>query len=79
MSLSRTLRIQVSDELLKSLDGTARRLGTSRSELARQTLSKALDRPDEAFLERQHRQGYTKKPAGRDEFRAWHAEQVWPE
>jgi len=77
--MPRTLKIQVSEELLKSLEGAVRRLGTSRSEFARQALRDALNRPDESALETRHREGYLSKPVGADEFDVWETEQVWPD
>jgi metal-responsive CopG/Arc/MetJ family transcriptional regulator len=75
----RTLKVQITEELLKEIQGTAKRLGTSRSEFARRVLRDALNRPDVTALENKHREGYRNNPVRKDEFSVWEAEQVWPE
>lgn len=52
-------------------------LGTTRSAFARQALKAALDRIKEAALERQHREGYLRRPVKPGEFHPWEGEQAW--
>jgi metal-responsive CopG/Arc/MetJ family transcriptional regulator len=66
-------------ELLRAVDRTAKKLGTTRSAFTRQALREALDRLQQRALDRQDREGYARKPVRAGEFGAWESEQVWPE
>ena len=65
--------------LVESVDGAARRLGTTRSAFTRKALTDALERLRIEALERRHRSGYERHPIRRDEFSGWEREQAWPE
>jgi len=75
----RTVKIQISEKLLRQLEDAARRRGTSRAAFARKTLQDALNFPEQAELEKKHRLGYRRKPVAPGEFDSWEAEQVWPD
>jgi metal-responsive CopG/Arc/MetJ family transcriptional regulator len=64
----KTVRMKLAAALLADLDALSRNLGTTRSAFAREALRAALARMTERELEHQHRQGYGKRPARKDEF-----------
>ena len=65
--------------LVDSVDGAARRLGTTRSAFTRKALTDALERLRVEALELRHRRGYERRPIRRGEFSGWEQEQAWPE
>ncbi len=65
--------------LVESVDGAARRLGTTRSAFTRKALTDALERLRVEALELRHRRGYERRPVRRGEFSGWEQEQAWPE
>ena len=65
--------------LVESVDGAARRLGTTRSAFTRKALTDALERLRVEALELRHRHGYERRPVRRGEFSGWEQEQAWPE
>ncbi len=65
--------------LVESVDGAARRLGTTRSAFTRKALTDALERLRVEALELRHRRGYERRPIRRGEFSGWEQEQAWPE
>jgi metal-responsive CopG/Arc/MetJ family transcriptional regulator len=67
------------EDLLKRVDGAARKLKTTRSAFTRKALREALGRLAAAEQELRHRRGYEAKPVRRGEFDDWEAEQAWPE
>jgi metal-responsive CopG/Arc/MetJ family transcriptional regulator len=73
----KTIQMTLDDDLVSSVDKAARRLKTSRSAFTRNALRSALERLRMQELERQHREGYAKKPTKKGEFDAWEHEQVW--
>jgi len=75
----RTVQITLDEELVAQIDALAAKLGTTRSAFTRDALRDALARRRELAMERRHRAGYKKKPAGKKEFSIWHDQQVWPE
>ena len=73
------VRITLDEQLLRSIDATVRRCGTTRSAFAREALRAAVRSGRHAALDRKHREGYARKPVKRGEFNDWEAEQVWGE
>jgi metal-responsive CopG/Arc/MetJ family transcriptional regulator len=71
------VRIILDEQLLRRIDATARKCGTTRSAFARKALRAAVGNARQAALERKHREGYARKPVKRGEFSDWEAEQVW--
>jgi metal-responsive CopG/Arc/MetJ family transcriptional regulator len=67
------------DKLVQEIDRVVKRLGTTRSAFTRDALRAALMRVYSREMERQHRQGYARKPVEPGEFGAWEDEQVWVE
>lgn len=75
----KTVQMTLDEDLVKAVDKAAKRLGTTRSGFARQALRSALTKAHITELERQHREGYGRKPVKRGEFSDWESEQVWVE
>ncbi len=65
------------EELLASVDKTAKKLKTTRSAFTRKALREALDRLTVRELEQKHRRGYERQPVRKDEFDVWETEQAW--
>jgi metal-responsive CopG/Arc/MetJ family transcriptional regulator len=63
--------------LLVAVDKAAKQLRTTRSAFTRDALRMALARIHTRELERKHREGYARKPVGKQEFSIWGDEQVW--
>jgi metal-responsive CopG/Arc/MetJ family transcriptional regulator len=77
--MMKTVQMTLDEDLIASVDKTAKRLGTTRSGFTRQALKAALRDVRMNELERKHREGYKRKPVKHGEFDAWEAEQVWVE
>ncbi|MBI2458892.1 MAG: CopG family transcriptional regulator [candidate division NC10 bacterium] len=75
----RTVQLTLDEELVDAVDRMAKKLGTTRSGFAREALRVALARSKERAMERQHREGYLRKPPKRGEFQIWEKEQIWGE
>lgn len=73
------VQLAFDEELIATVDKVARELGTSRSAFVRQTLRSAVASSRVKALERQHREGYRRKPVKKGEFDLWEREQVWGE
>lgn len=73
----RTVQMTLDEDLVKAVDRVSRQLHTSRSAFTRKALREALARYELEQMERKHRQGYERHPAGADEFSVWEAEQAW--
>ena len=67
----RTVQMTLDPELVAAVDKAARRLRTSRSGFTRRALRDALERIRLESLERQHREGYARRPLKRGEFGVW--------
>jgi len=63
-----TIRITIDESLLAEVDRAVQQLGTTRSAFICDSLRLALKKHKTLFLERKHRDGYTKKPVEPDEF-----------
>lgn len=75
----KVVQMTLDEDLVEAVDRVAKRLGTSRSALARQALREAVERARLKSLERKHRQGYLRRPVRRGELSIWETEQVWIE
>jgi metal-responsive CopG/Arc/MetJ family transcriptional regulator len=75
----RTVQMTLDEKLVADVDKAAKRLKTSRSAFTRDALRDALGKLRTKDLERQHRDGYTRKPVRRGEFDAWESVQDWGE
>ena len=73
----KTVQMTLDEDLVKAVDRVSRQLHTSRSAFTRKALREALARYRLEQLERKHRQGYERQPAGADEFAVWETEQAW--
>ncbi len=72
-----TIQMTLEDNLLKKVDGTVRRLGTTRSALIRDSIRHYLRTLEVLQLEAAHRQAYKKHPVKAGEFDIWEPEQRW--
>ncbi|MBS1152849.1 MAG: putative transcriptional regulator, CopG family [Myxococcaceae bacterium] len=73
----KTVQMTLDEELVAEVDRAVRRLKTTRSAFARQALRAALQTLATRELDRRHREGYRKKPEGKDEFSVWEKEHAW--
>lgn len=73
----KTIQMTIDDNLLIQVDGAIARLGATRSAFIRAALRQALARYEIEQLERQHRDGYERRPVEPGEFDIWESEQVW--
>lgn len=71
------VQMTLDEDLVRDVDKASKKLGKSRSAFAREALREALRRIREEELDRKHRAGYLRHPAGEDEFSAWEPEQAW--
>lgn len=74
-----TIQMTLEESLLKKVDGTVRRLGTTRSALIRDSIRHYLKMLEVRQLEARHREAYKKKPVKPGEFDIWESEQEWGE
>ena len=72
-----TIQMTLDEELLKEVDGTVKRLRTTRSALIRDSIRHYLKCLHVSRLEAQDREAYKRKPVRRGEFDIWEGEQVW--
>ena len=72
-----TIQMTLDEELLKEVDGTVKRLRTTRSALIRDSIRYYLKSMQVRRLEAQDRQAYKRKPVRGGEFDIWEGEQVW--
>ena len=73
----KTVQMTLDEQLVKAVDSTTRKLGTTRSGFTREALRSALKEFRLRELELKHRKGYKRKPVRRGEFSDWESEQVW--
>jgi predicted transcriptional regulator len=76
-SLMKTVQMTLDEDLVKSVDNAAKKLGTTRSGFTREALRSALKEVRIKELESRHREGYKRKPVKRGEFSDWESEQAW--
>jgi metal-responsive CopG/Arc/MetJ family transcriptional regulator len=72
------VQIVLDKRLLQAADQAARRARSNRSALVRDALREHLRRLEMRDKEERDRQGYSRRPQGRDEALAWEAEAEWP-
>lgn len=70
----RTVQMTLDRELVESVDGAVKQLGTTRSAFTRRALTDALERLRVKELEERHRRGYERRPVRRGEFAEWERE-----
>ncbi len=75
----RAIRVLLNDELLRAVDGQARRRGCSRSQFLREAVARYLAELRREELEERHRLGYQRSPQTAEEVEARERAQVWPE
>ncbi len=75
----KTVQMTLDEDLLRSVDKTVRKLGTTRSSFTREALRAALKKTRVQELELKQREGYRRKPVKVHEFSDWEKEQVWVE
>lgn len=76
-TLVRTVQMTLDEELVAAVDRAAKKLGTTRSQFARQALREALTRLRTTEAESRHRRGYARKPVRKGEFDVWSGDQAW--
>ena len=72
-----TIQMTLDKTLLKEVDGTVKRLRTTRSALIRESLRHYLDTLNIRQLEARDREAYRKKPVKPGEFDIWESEHAW--
>ena len=72
-----TVQMTLEPELVKRFDQRSKKLGMSRSALARVALEEFLNKETVAEKEARHRRGYQKNQDTSD-LTGWENEQVWP-
>jgi metal-responsive CopG/Arc/MetJ family transcriptional regulator len=75
----RTIQMTLDDDLVASVDRVVKRLKTSRSAFTRKALKDAIKQVNVDMLEKKHKKGYERHPAGKTEFSVWESEQEWSE
>lgn len=75
----KTIQMTLDEKLISEVDKVVKSLHTTRSAFARAAFKEKLEHLKLKEKERQHRQGYKRKPALSDEFGDWEEEQVWPQ
>lgn len=75
----KTVQMTLDEDLITTVDGVVKKLGTTRSAFTRQALRSAIGKIRLDELERKHREGYKRKPIRHEEFEIWEKEQVWVE
>ncbi len=73
----RTIQMTLDDDLVDEVDEVVKKLNTTRSAFARKALKNALRQENVKTLEKKHREGYERYPAGKTEFSAFESEQEW--
>jgi metal-responsive CopG/Arc/MetJ family transcriptional regulator len=72
------VQILMDEELLAEVDKEARRVRSDRSKLVRAALVRHLKELQQARLEREHIEGYRKRPVRKKDMKAWERIQQWP-
>lgn len=73
----RTVQMTLDDDLVEAVDAVVKRLRTSRSAFARKALRDEIEMVNIGMLEKRHKRGYERRPAGEAEFGVWESEQEW--
>jgi metal-responsive CopG/Arc/MetJ family transcriptional regulator len=75
----RTVNVALNEDLLRSADQAAKRIGVSRSALIRQALAAHLKQRDIEEKLRQEREAYQNHPDTEHELMGWEKVVSWPE
>jgi metal-responsive CopG/Arc/MetJ family transcriptional regulator len=59
------------DDLVKTVDSIVKKLKTTRSAFTREALKNAIKQVNISMLEKKHKKGYERRPAGKTEFTVW--------
>ncbi|MBI5057963.1 MAG: CopG family transcriptional regulator [Nitrospirae bacterium] len=62
------------DDLITAVDIIAKKLKTTRSAFTRKALKDAIKQVNINALEKKHKKGYERHPAGKTEFSVWESE-----
>ena len=73
----KTIQMTLDEGLIKQVDKTVKKLGTTRSAFTRTALKHELENLNIKELELKQIEGYKNKPIKQNEFDAWENEQVW--
>jgi metal-responsive CopG/Arc/MetJ family transcriptional regulator len=73
----KTIQMTLDDDLVKSVDITAKKLHMNRSAFTRIALREALKKISATNLEQKHANGYKTHPVTPHEFSVWENEQAW--
>lgn len=73
----KTIQMTLDEKLISEVDEAVKSLHTTRSAFARAAFKEKLEHLKLKKMERQHRQGYKRKPTTSEEFDDWEEEQVW--
>ena len=73
----RTIQMTLDDDLVAAVDIVVKKLKTSRSAFTRKALKDAIKQVNINVLEKKHKKGYERYPAGKTEFNVWESEQEW--
>jgi metal-responsive CopG/Arc/MetJ family transcriptional regulator len=74
-----TIQVVLEDALLQAAGRAVRRLRVNRSALIRDALREHLRRLGTLEHERRDREGYARRPIGKDEFAIWDKVTAWPD
>jgi metal-responsive CopG/Arc/MetJ family transcriptional regulator len=75
----KTIQMTLDEKLIKQVDKTIKKLGTTRSAFTRIALKHELENLNIKNLEIKQIQGYKNKPVKHNEFDVWENEQTWIE
>ena len=73
----RTIQMTLDDALVEDVDAVVKKLKTTRSAFTRKALKEAIRQVNITMLEKSHKKGYERFPAGNAEFSVWESEQEW--
>lgn len=73
----KTIQMEIDETLLAEVERATKANGATRSEFICNAIRLVLREATIPSLDKQHREGYAKKPVSKDEFDAWETEQVW--
>ena len=73
----RTIQMTLDDDLVEDVDRIVKKLKTTRSAFTRKALKEAVRQVNITMLEKKHKKGYERQPAGETEFSVWESEQEW--
>ena len=74
-----TIQMTLEEDLLREMDRTVKKLGTTRSALIRDSVRQYLKMIRTQQLEAKHRNGYSKQPVVKGEFDVPESDRGWDE